>query len=83
MDRYSAAADSESDQYADFAVARSVEQGLDHLMLGRGRVGVDSGFWVREAGSSLGLAVSFLEVGRISRVRGLSGVKCSSFTVQG
>jgi len=42
---------------------------------------VGSGFWVREAGSSLGLAVSFLEVGRMSRVRGLSGVKCSSFTV--
>ena len=59
MDRYSAAADSESTQYADFAVAISAERDLDHLMLEHGLVDVGSGFWVREAGSSLGLAVSF------------------------
>jgi len=58
-DRYSAA-DSESNQCADFEVAGSAGRGLDHLMPGRGLVGVDIGFWVREAGSSLGLAaVSF------------------------
>jgi len=49
-------------------------------MLGRGRVGVDSGFWVREAGSSLGLAVSFLEVARIARVLcGLKGSRAQWF----
>jgi len=79
-DRYSAAADSQSTQCADFEVARSVGRGLDHLILERGLVGVGIGSLVREAGSSLGLAVSFWGLEGYLGC-GLRGVKCSGFTM--